>query len=98
MLHNRLSDDETRGDKTLCDLNLLGLGCASGSEWTSTIREECLGLTNQLPEKEKSGSTLGIALLGVLTVLALLGAATTLTQAPESSKAPQENAKAVSAN
>lgn len=98
MLHNRLSDDETRGDKTLCDLNLLGLGCASGSEWTSTIREECLGVTNQLPEKEKSRSTRGIALWGVLTVLALLGAATTLTQAPVGSQTSPENLRAVSAN
>jgi hypothetical protein len=39
MSHERLIHDESEEYKDLCDLNLLGLWCANGNEWTLAIRQ-----------------------------------------------------------
>ena len=101
MPYKRLSD-ETRAYEALSNLQSLSFWWVSGSEWSSIIRnecirEECVAVTNQPLETRKSGSTRGIVLLGVLTVLSLLGAATLLIQeAPVASRTSQENVKTVS--
>jgi hypothetical protein len=95
MSYKRLSDDKTEQNKTLGDLNLLGLWCATGNEWTSIIRRESLELTNQSLKEEKPRSPQGIVLLSVVITLTLIGAAT-VTQAPVNSWIPQENVKAAS--
>ena len=94
MSHKRLSDEEIKNYTTVSDHNLLGLGGAIGSEWTSTIKEDCLAVTNQPIEKEKSGSTRSIVAMGTLAVLALLGTAT-LTKAPVATLTQQENVRAM---
>lgn len=92
MSHKRLSDDEIKNYTTVSDHNLLGLGGATGSEWSSTIQEACLAVTNQPIEKEKSGSTRSIVAMGTLAVLALLGTAT-LTKAPVATLTQHENVR-----
>lgn len=93
MSYERLSNGETKEYTDLSNHKVLDLWGAAGSDWTSTLREECLGMTQQSLEQEKSGATRGIVLTGTLAVLALLGAAT-LTQAPITSRIPQENVQA----
>ena len=95
MSHERLND-KTKEYTALSEYNLLQGWGANGSDWTSTMREECLTLTNQPLEKGKSNSTRGIVLLGTLVTLALLGVAS-LTKAPVTSEIPQENVKTASA-
>jgi hypothetical protein len=63
----------------LSDLNLLGLLSATGSEWTSLISQESQAFSHPFPEKEKSSSTCSWILLGTLSALLLMSAAT-LTQ------------------
>ena len=94
MSHRRLIDDDTNEYTALSNHNLLGLWGATGSEWTSTIKEDCLAVTHQPLEKRNSGSTSGIVALGTLAVLALLGTAT-LTQAPVTTLTRQENVRAI---
>jgi hypothetical protein len=96
MSHKRLSYNATEKYTTPSNHNLLYLWGTTGSEWTSTIAEECLAATNQPMEKEKSFSSRGIVLLGIIATLSLLGAAT-LTQAPVASWMPQQNAESASA-
>jgi len=96
MSHERLNDDKTKEYIALSEYNLLQGWGANGSDWTSTMREECLTFTNQPLEKGKSGFTRGIVLLGTLVTLALLGVAS-LTKAPVTSQILQENVKAASA-
>ena len=69
------ADDHT----SLSDLNLLGLLSATGSEWTSLIRQESQALCHPFPEKARSGSTRSWILLGTLSALVFMSAAT-LTQ------------------
>lgn len=78
------ADDHT----ALSDLNLLGLLSATGSEWTSFIRQESQALSHQFPEKAKSGWTRSWILVGTLSAL-LLASAATLTQTKEPSPTPQ---------
>jgi hypothetical protein len=94
MSYERLSDDSTKEYTALSDHNLLGLWGATGREWTSTIKEDCLEATNQPLEKGKLGSTGGIVAMGTLAVLALLGTAT-LTQAPVATLSQQPNVRAI---
>jgi hypothetical protein len=96
MFHARLSDGETKEYTDLLDHNGLNWWAVRGSEWTATISEECLAVTQQPLEKGKSALTRGIVLLGVLTAIALLGAAT-WTQSPIASGIPQENGKITAA-
>ena len=84
MFHEKLSYDETKDYTRLPDQNFLCLWGTTGSEWTSTIAEECLAATNQPIEKGKSVSSHGIILLGITATLLLLSAAT-LTQPPVTS-------------
>lgn len=72
----------------LSDLNLLGLLAATGSEWTSLISQESQAFSYPFPEKEKSGSTPSWILLGTLSALLLMSAAT-LTQTRGHSPTPQ---------
>ncbi|HEY9833989.1 MAG TPA: hypothetical protein V6D26_25785 [Stenomitos sp.] len=90
MFHARLSDGETQDYADLLDHNGLDGWAVTGSEWTATISEECLAVTQQPLETGKSGLTRSIVLLGVLTAIALLGAAT-WTQSPVASRIPQEH-------
>lgn len=94
MFYERLSDDETKEYTALSDLNSFGLLGSTGSEWTSTIKQDCLAATNQPLEKGKYESTRGIVALGTVAVLALLGAAT-LTQAPVTTLTRQDNVRAI---
>ena len=94
MSHKRLSDDDIKDYTALLDHNLLGLGGATGSEWTTTIKEDCLAVTNQPIEQEKSGSTRSLVAMGTLAVLALLGTAT-LTHAPVATMTSQKNVGAI---
>jgi hypothetical protein len=96
MFHARLSDGETQEYTDLLDHNGLDWWAVTGSEWTATISEECLAVAQQSLERGKSGSTRGIVLLGVLTAIALLGAAT-WTQSPVTSGIPQEQGKITAA-
>lgn len=96
MFHARLSDGETQEYTDLLDHNGLDWWAVTGSEWTATISEECLAVTQQPLERGKSGLTRDIVLLGVLTAIALLGAAT-WTQSPVASGIPQENGKIAAA-
>jgi hypothetical protein len=92
MSNERLSYDKTLDYTALSDLNLLGLLCATGREWTSTISKESLALTNPPRQKENSRSTRGLVLFSVLVSLLLVGVAT-LTQAMGGSSKPQENVR-----
>ena len=94
MSYEKMSDDGTKEHTTLSDHNLFGLWGATGCEWTSTIKKECLSVTDQSLEKGKSGSTRSIVALGTLAVLALLGTAT-LTQASVTTLTRQENVRAI---
>lgn len=96
MFHARLSDGETKEYTDLLDHNGLDWWAVTGSEWTATISEECLAVNQQPLERGKSGLTRGIVLLGVLTAIALLGAAT-WTQSPIASGIPQENGQITAA-
>ncbi len=95
MSHERLSNGETKEYTALSNHNVLDLWGATGSDWTSTLREECLSMTQPSLESVKFGATRGIILKSALAVLALLGAAT-LTQAPITSWIPRENVQAAS--
>ena len=95
MFHARLSDGETQDYAHLLDHNGLDGWAVTGSEWTATISEECLAVTQQPLARGKSGFTHGMVLLGVLTAIALLGAAT-WTQSPVASEIPQNNGKIAS--
>lgn len=94
MSHKRLNDDDIKNYTTVSDHNLLDLGGSTGSEWTSTIKEDCLAVTNQPVEKEKSASTRSLVAMGTLAVLALLGTAT-LTHAPVTTLTQQQNVRAM---
>ncbi|HEY9611995.1 hypothetical protein [Allocoleopsis sp.] len=95
MSQERLSNGETKEYTALSNHNVLDLWGVAGSDWTSTLREECLIMTQQCLEPERSGATRGIILTSVLAFLALLGAAT-LTQAPITSWISPENVQAAS--
>ena len=92
MFHAKLSDGETQEYTDFLDYNGLNWWAVRGSEWTATISEECLAVTQQPWERGKSALTRGIVLLGVLTAIALLGAAT-CTQSPVASGIPQDHGK-----
>lgn len=92
MSQERLSYDKTKEYRSLSDLNLLGLLCATGSEWTSTISKESQALTTQPLQEGNSGATRGIVLLSTLAALLLLSAAT-LTQVRVGFQIPQEIVK-----
>lgn len=94
MSYEKMSDDDTKKSTAQSDHNLFGLWGATGSEWTSTIKEECLSVTEPPLEKGKSESTRSIVALGTLAVLALLGTAT-LTQASVTTLTRQENVRAI---
>lgn len=58
------------------DLNLASLWSLSGSDWSSTIKEEIQANTNQpIAEKESNSTTKKVVLFGVLASVALLVAA-----------------------
>ena len=94
MSYEKMSNDDTKEYTARSDQNLFGLWGATGSEWTSSIKEECLSVTEQSLEKGKSGSTRSIVALGTLAVLALLGTAT-MTQASVAPLTRQENVRAI---
>ncbi len=78
--------------KSLSDPNLLYLWLPSGSEWSSTIKEEIQATTNQPFEQEDTHPSNKLILFGVLTTLVLLGAATWF-HAPKVYQAIQEVAR-----
>lgn len=92
MSNERLSYDKTIDYTALSDLNFLSLLSATGREWTSTISNDSLALTNQPCKEEKSPSTRDLVLFSVLISLLLVSAAT-LTQAMEGSSTPQEKVR-----
>lgn len=75
--------------ESLRDLNLISLWSQSGSDWSSTIREEIQAATNQPIAEEESNFISKVVLFGVLATLALLVAAM-CSQAPQISQAVQE--------
>lgn len=75
--------------KSLEDLNLISLWWQSGSDWTSTIKEEIQADTNQPIAKEESNYTSKVVLFGVLATLAIL-VATVCSQASEIYHSVQE--------
>ncbi|MGK7875265.1 MAG: hypothetical protein AB4426_18800 [Xenococcaceae cyanobacterium] len=96
MLKKEFSSNSPRPYESLCDLNLYFLWSdKDSSDWSLTIKEECLATLNQPVEEEKSSSNVGVTLLGVLVTLALLGAATWY-QAPKIVQSYQEVADTVS--
>ncbi|HEY9672454.1 MAG TPA: hypothetical protein V6D11_13480 [Waterburya sp.] len=97
MSHQKLSDDANNDEQNLYDLNLLGLWCATGNEWTSLITKESIDLTHQPLDAGKSRVIRGSVLLSLMATVTLLGAAT-LTQVQVTSSTPQADAKTVSAN
>jgi len=88
MSRERSNYDYADEHTALSDLNLLGLLSATGSEWTSVISKEFQALSPHSPNKEKSISTRNWILLGTLSGLLLISAAT-LTQAGLNSPASQ---------
>lgn len=70
------------------DLNLISLWLQSGSDWSSTIKEEIQADTNQ-PIAEEESNTSKVVLFGVLATLALLVAAV-CSQASKISQSVQE--------
>ena len=100
MLKNKFFNNDTRVDKSLSDLNLLWIWSDhSGSDWSATIKEECLAALNQPAEEEEPESNNGMTLLGIVAALALffLGA-TTWYQAPRIAQACQEVSDTVSSD
>ncbi len=75
--------------ESLDDLNLISLWWQSGSDWSSTIKEEIQADTNQPIAEEESNSTSKVVLFGVLATLALLVAAV-CSQASEIYRSVQE--------
>ncbi len=78
--------------ESLYDLHFLSFWSQSGSDWSSTIKEELQAATNQPIEEEESNFTSKVVLVGVLAILALLVAAM-WSQAPEIYQAVQEVGK-----
>ncbi len=68
--------------KSLEDLNLISLWWQSGSDWSSTIKEEIQADTNQPIAKEESNHTSKVVLFAVLATLAIL-VTTVCSQASE---------------
>lgn len=85
-------DDNTNKPTTkyesLEDLNLINLWSQSGSDWSSTIKEEIQADTNQ-PIAEEESNTSKVVLFGVLATLTLL-VATMCTQAAKIHQSVQE--------
>ena len=75
--------------ESLEDLNLISLWWQSGSDWSSTIKEEIQADINQPIAQEEFNSTSKVVLFGVLATLALLVAAM-FTQASEIYHSMQE--------
>ena len=83
--------DKTQLNDSLCDLNLLGLWAASGSEWSTIIREDCSITVNQSVEKGASNTkATKLLLVGFAAFLTLLGTAI-LTPTSSMSPAVQVN-------
>lgn len=61
--------------ESLYDLNLLGLGSASGHDWTSMIQKDCLSTNNQPVEEEGSEHTRKTAWFSIIIILVFSGAA-----------------------
>lgn len=74
--------------ESLEDLNLISLWSQSGSDWSSTIKEEIQTDTNQ-PIAEEESNTSKVVLFGVLATLALL-VTVMCTQASEIYRSVQE--------
>lgn len=75
--------------ESLRDFNLISLWSQSGSDWSSTIREEIQAATNQPIEEEESNFISKVVLFGALTTLPLL-VTTMCSQDPKISQAVQE--------
>lgn len=97
MSHQKLSGDANNDDQNLYDLNLLGLWCTTGNEWTSLIAKESIESAHQPLGSGQSRVIRGSVLLSLMATVALLGAAT-LTQVQVTSSTPQQHAKTISSN
>lgn len=75
--------------ESLEDLNLITLWSQSGSDWSSTIKEEIQADTKQAIAEEESNTTSKVVLFGVLATLTLL-VATMCTQATKIYQSVQE--------
>lgn len=75
--------------KSLDDLNLISLWWQSGSNWSSTIKEDIQADIEQPIAQEKSSPTSKIVLFGVLATLAIVFA-TACSQATEIYQSVQE--------
>lgn len=71
------------------DLNLISLWLQSGSNWSSTIKEEIHACTEKPITQEESSYTNKVVLFGVLATLAIL-AACACSQASEIHRSVQE--------
>lgn len=75
--------------ESLNDLNLISLWWQSGSNWSSTIKEDIQADIEQPIAQEKSNTTSKVVLFGVLATLAIL-VATACSQASEIYQSVQE--------
>ncbi|MEQ9668254.1 hypothetical protein [Coleofasciculus sp. G2-EDA-02] len=83
--------DTTQFNDSLCDMNLLGLWAVSGSEWSTSIREDCSATVNQPVDQETSSAKLNkLLLVGFVGFLTLFSAAV-LTLNRSTSPAVQVN-------
>lgn len=88
MLDNNTNKPTTKYE-SLEDLNLISLWPPSGSDWSSTIKEEIQADTNQPIAEAESNTTSKVVLFGVLATLSLL-VATMCTQASKIHQSVQE--------
>ena len=87
---NKNTNKPTTKYESLEDLNLINLWPLSGSDWSSTIKEEIQANTNQpIAEKEPNSTSKKVVLFGVLTTLVLL-ITTVCIQASEIYQSVQE--------
>ena len=76
MLEDKVSNNAGTKYESVCDPNLLSMYWLGGSNWSVTIKQECLTATQESVET-KGHSTINKIVLGVaLASVALLGAIT----------------------
>jgi len=89
MLEDKVSNREEAKYESVCDPNLLSMYWLGGSNWSVTIKQECLAATQE-PVKTKEHSTINKIVLGMaLASVALLGAIT-IKGSPQLSTAVEE--------
>ncbi|NES19818.1 MAG: hypothetical protein F6K41_13030 [Symploca sp. SIO3E6] len=89
MVENKVSNNEGTNYESVCDPNLLSMYWLGGSNWSVTIKQECLAATQE-PVETKEHSIINKIVLGVaLASVALLGAIT-IKNSPQLATAVEE--------